>query len=116
MARHTARPAPASSYSRGWVEDEDPRWDGDRARLLTGVPDDLFPATLRVPGRRLPGRWWRVLDGATVACHCWLHEVPGRAVALLVAPGGGAGPYTHLSLPTTPVWFSPCLPVRVQKL
>ncbi|MBM7805256.1 hypothetical protein JOD57_001093 [Geodermatophilus bullaregiensis] len=80
----------ASSYTLGWAEDPDPRWDAHREALFATVPDELFPAGLRVPGRRLPGAWWDVTDGGAVVASCWLHEVAGRAVALLAVASAGA--------------------------
>jgi hypothetical protein len=76
-------PDNASSYSFDWIEDDDPRWDGDREEVFSTVSEDLFPSSFRVPGRRLPGTWWRLKDGATSVAHGWLHIVSGRAVALL---------------------------------
>jgi hypothetical protein len=73
----------ASSYSFGWVEDAEPRWDADRARVFATVSTEMFPAGLRVEGRRLPGIWWRVTDGGDTVAYGWLHLVSDRAVALL---------------------------------
>ena len=76
----------ASAYSFGWEADAHPTWDDDRARLFATVPGELFPSALRIPGRPLPGRWWRVTDGSRVVALAWLHVLPGRAVALLAVP------------------------------
>ncbi|MDQ1661277.1 MAG: hypothetical protein QOJ68_1257 [Blastococcus sp.] len=77
-------PDTASSYSLGWVEDGEPHWDADRARVFASVSAEMFPAGLRVDGRALPGIWWRVTDGGDAVAYGWLHLVSGRAVALLV--------------------------------
>jgi hypothetical protein len=81
----------ASSYSFGWVEDGDPRWDADRDGVFATVSEELLPASLRVPGRRLPGTWWRLMDGGTAVAHGWLHIVSGRAVALLAVDEAALG-------------------------
>ena len=82
-------PDNASSYSFDWIEDDDPRWDGDRDGVFATVSEDLFPSSFRVPGRRLPGTWWRLKEGATSVAHGWLHIVPGRALALLAVNEAG---------------------------
>ena len=81
----------ASSYSFGWVEDGDPRWDAERDGVFRTVSQEMFPASLRVPGRRLPGTWWRLVDGGTAVAHGWLHVVSGRAVALLAVDEAALG-------------------------
>lgn len=92
----------ASSYSFDWIEDHDPRWDEDRETIFATVSDDLVPAGFRVPGRRLPGTWWRVKDGDTAVAQGWLLILPDRAVALLaVAEAGvasGAGGFGVVQL------------------
>jgi hypothetical protein len=84
----------ASSYSLGWVEDCDPRWDADRDRVFATVAEDMFPSSLRVRDRRLPGAWWRLTEGDSALAYGWLHVVSGKAVALLAvaetASGSGA--------------------------
>jgi hypothetical protein len=84
-------PDTASSYSLGWVEDNDPRWDADRGRVFATVSEDMFPSSLRVGGRRLPGTWWRLTDGDSTVAHGWLHMVSDRAVALLAVADTGLG-------------------------
>jgi hypothetical protein len=84
----------ASSYSLGWVEDCDPRWDADKDRVFATVAEDMFPSSLRVRDRRLPGAWWRLTEGDSALAYGWLHVVSGKAVALLAvaetASGSGA--------------------------
>ncbi|SNR29638.1 hypothetical protein SAMN06272737_10288 [Blastococcus mobilis] len=33
--------------------------------MFAAVSQEMFPASLRVPGRRLPGTWWGLMDGGT---------------------------------------------------
>jgi hypothetical protein len=92
----------ASSYALGWIEDRTPRWDSDRAELFATVANDMFPASLRVDSRTLPGNWWRVVDGGPAVAFGWLHDVSDRAVALLAvaesAREGGARGYGAIRL------------------
>ena len=92
----------ASSYFLGWAKDAEPRWDTDRARLFATVSAEMFPAALRVDGRRLPGLWWCVTEGGTAVAYGWLHLVSDRAVALLVvaetALDSGAGGFGLIRL------------------
>jgi hypothetical protein len=84
-------PGTASSYSLGWLEDDDPRWDADRERVFATVSEDMFPSSLRVGGRRLPGTWWLLTHGEDTVAHGWLHVVADRAVALLAVTDTGIG-------------------------
>ncbi|HEV7726382.1 MAG TPA: GNAT family N-acetyltransferase [Modestobacter sp.] len=81
-----------------WVQDPDPRWDEDRERVFATVPAGVFREVARPPGERLPGEWWRVLDGGRVVGYGWLDDVWGDAEVLLAvdagARGTGAGRFT----------------------
>ena len=81
----------------GWVHEPDPRWDADRERIFSTVPPGVFRAVVRPAGERLPGDWWRVLDGDRVVGYGWLDDVWGDAEILLAveesARGTGAGAF-----------------------
>ncbi len=89
-----------------WVDDPDPRWDADRARVFGTIPDGVFPAVPRTEGQRLTGDWWAVVDSgsdpARVVGYGWLDDVWGDAEILLAVQadvrGTGAGSFalSHL--------------------
>jgi N-acetylglutamate synthase-like GNAT family acetyltransferase len=80
-----------------WVREEDPRWDADRQRVFTTVPEGVFRAETRLPGDRLPGDWWRVEGPDGVIGYGWLDDVWGDAEILLAiqadSRGVGAGAF-----------------------
>lgn len=75
----------------GWVHEPDPRWDADRERVFSTVPPGVFRAVVRPAGERLPGDWWRVLDGDRVVGYGWLDDVWGDAEILLAVEEGARG-------------------------
>ena len=74
-----------------WVHEPDPRWDADRDRVFATVPEGVFRAVARPPGERLPGDWWRVVDGERVIGYGWLDDVWGDAEILLAVEEGARG-------------------------
>lgn len=74
-----------------WVQDPDPQWDDDRDRVFATVPPGVFRAVARPPGERLPGDWWRVVDGRRVVGYGWLDDVWGDAEILLAVEEGARG-------------------------
>jgi ribosomal protein S18 acetylase RimI-like enzyme len=74
-----------------WVADDDPRWDPDRERVFSGVPEAVFRSAGRAPGERLASDWWRVESGGRVVGYGWLDDVWGDAEILLAVDAGARG-------------------------
>ena len=74
-----------------WVHEPDPRWDEDRERVFATVPPGVFRTVARPPGERLPGDWWRVVEGGRVVGYGWLDDVWGDAEILLAVEEGARG-------------------------
>jgi N-acetylglutamate synthase-like GNAT family acetyltransferase len=67
-----------------WIHENDPRWDADRERIFSSVPEGVFQAEAREPGDRLSSDWWRVERDGQVVGYGWLDDVWGDAEILLV--------------------------------
>lgn len=88
--------APVADRLR-WIQDDDPRWDADRARVFATVPEGVFRTEARTDGERLTGDWWLVSDGERVVGYGWLDDVWGDAEILLAVEedsrGAGVGAF-----------------------
>jgi N-acetylglutamate synthase-like GNAT family acetyltransferase len=70
-----------------WRHEEDPRWDADRDRVFSSVPEAVFPTLARRPGEPLTSDWWRVERDGRVVGYGWLDDVWGDAEVLLAVDG-----------------------------
>ena len=66
-----------------WVREDDPRWDADRERVFSSVPEGVFRTEARRSGERLSSDWWRVERDGRVVGYGWLDDVWGDAEILL---------------------------------
>ena len=81
-----------------WTHEGTARWDDDKERIVGGAPEGVFKRMTHVPGKLVPGEWWRVSDAdGTVVGYGWMDIVWGDGEVLLaVAPEAqksGVGSY-----------------------
>ena len=74
-----------------WVHEDDPRWDADRDRVFSTVPEGVFRSDARQRGERLSSDWWRVERDGRVLGYGWLDDVWGDAEILLAVDAAERG-------------------------
>jgi N-acetylglutamate synthase-like GNAT family acetyltransferase len=74
-----------------WVHEDDPRWDADRQRIFSSVPEGVFRSETRQPDERLSSDWWRAERDGRVVGYGWLDDVWGDAEILLAVEQGERG-------------------------
>lgn len=82
-----------------WIQDDPPRWDADKARIVGNAAPGIFDRRFKdCPiGELVPGDWWRVEDDGRCVGFGWMDVVWGEAEILLAtapeARGRGVGSF-----------------------